>query len=181
MSTQPGATQFTRMLSLARSNAIVRVSRDGTVADVASNGADGPLQFPASPSFSGNALYASNFDIERGANAPNTGGVGASLARIDVGVMELNELPANYFADVEQAAFNPAHIVPGHTAAVLPVSDIHSLVRHGASSRRGARPKRHARVHSCQAPRCGPRANAGIRPPVSAYSAIAVPSRSLPP
>jgi sugar lactone lactonase YvrE len=67
-------------------NAIVRVSRDGTVSDVASNGADGPLQFPASPSFSGNALYASNFDIERGANAPNAGGVGASLARIDVGV-----------------------------------------------------------------------------------------------
>ncbi|NLA48924.1 MAG: catalase [Bacteroidales bacterium] len=32
---------------------------------------------------------------------------------IDVGVMELNRNPENYFADVEQAAFNPADIVPG--------------------------------------------------------------------
>jgi catalase len=32
---------------------------------------------------------------------------------IDVGVMELNEVPANYFADVEQAAFAPAHVVDG--------------------------------------------------------------------
>ena len=32
---------------------------------------------------------------------------------IDVGVMELNEVPENYFADVEQAAFAPAHVVDG--------------------------------------------------------------------
>ena len=32
---------------------------------------------------------------------------------IDVGVFELNRNPENYFADVEQAAFNPASIVPG--------------------------------------------------------------------
>lgn len=32
---------------------------------------------------------------------------------IDVGVMELNRNPENYFSDVEQAAFNPANIVPG--------------------------------------------------------------------
>lgn len=32
---------------------------------------------------------------------------------MDVGVMELNKNPENYFADVEQAAFNPASIVPG--------------------------------------------------------------------
>ncbi len=31
----------------------------------------------------------------------------------DVGVLELNKNPENYFADVEQAAFNPANIVPG--------------------------------------------------------------------
>jgi catalase len=30
-----------------------------------------------------------------------------------VGVMELDRNPENYFAEVEQAAFNPAHIVPG--------------------------------------------------------------------
>lgn len=32
---------------------------------------------------------------------------------IEVGVMELNRNPDNYFSDVEQAAFNPASIVPG--------------------------------------------------------------------
>lgn len=32
---------------------------------------------------------------------------------LDVGVLELDRNPENYFADVEQAAFNPASIVPG--------------------------------------------------------------------
>ena len=32
---------------------------------------------------------------------------------IEVGFFELNRNPENYFADVEQAAFNPANIVPG--------------------------------------------------------------------
>jgi catalase len=32
---------------------------------------------------------------------------------IDVGTMELNEIPDNYFAQVEQAAFAPAHVVDG--------------------------------------------------------------------
>ncbi|MES2141011.1 MAG: catalase [Bacteroidota bacterium] len=32
---------------------------------------------------------------------------------IDVGTMELNEIPENYFRDVEQAAFAPAHVVNG--------------------------------------------------------------------
>ncbi len=32
---------------------------------------------------------------------------------IEVGVMELNRNPENYFADIEQAAFNPANNVPG--------------------------------------------------------------------
>ena len=32
---------------------------------------------------------------------------------IDVGVMELNKNPENFFAEVEQAAFNPASVVPG--------------------------------------------------------------------
>src|SRR5580698_6461282 len=32
---------------------------------------------------------------------------------IEVGVMELNRYPDNYFAEVEQAAFSPANIVPG--------------------------------------------------------------------
>lgn len=32
---------------------------------------------------------------------------------IEVGVLELNRNPENYFAQVEQAAFNPANVVPG--------------------------------------------------------------------
>jgi catalase len=32
---------------------------------------------------------------------------------IDVGMLELNRNPENYFADVEQAAFSPANVVPG--------------------------------------------------------------------
>lgn len=32
---------------------------------------------------------------------------------MDVGYFELNRNPENYFADVEQAAFNPANVVPG--------------------------------------------------------------------
>ncbi len=32
---------------------------------------------------------------------------------IDVGVMELNRNPENFFAEVEQSAFNPASVVPG--------------------------------------------------------------------
>ncbi|MDF1819688.1 MAG: catalase [Immundisolibacteraceae bacterium] len=37
----------------------------------------------------------------------------ADYPLIDVGVLELNRNPENYFAEVEQAAFNPASIVPG--------------------------------------------------------------------
>jgi catalase len=32
---------------------------------------------------------------------------------IEVGVLEMNRNPQNYFADVEQAAFSPANVVPG--------------------------------------------------------------------
>jgi catalase len=37
----------------------------------------------------------------------------ADYPLIDVGVLELNENPDNYFQDVEQSAFAPAHIVDG--------------------------------------------------------------------
>lgn len=32
---------------------------------------------------------------------------------IEVGILELNRWPDNYFAEVEQSAFTPAHVVPG--------------------------------------------------------------------
>ena len=37
----------------------------------------------------------------------------ADYPLLEVGTMELNRNPDNYFADVEQAAFSPANIVPG--------------------------------------------------------------------
>lgn len=33
--------------------------------------------------------------------------------RLKIGEFELNENPTNYFAEIEQAAFSPAHVVPG--------------------------------------------------------------------
>lgn len=37
----------------------------------------------------------------------------ADYPLIEVGTMELNSNPSNYFAEVEQSAFNPASVVPG--------------------------------------------------------------------
>jgi len=37
----------------------------------------------------------------------------ADYPLIEVGILELNRNPDNYFAEVEQAAFNPANVVPG--------------------------------------------------------------------
>ncbi|HUP27538.1 MAG TPA: SMP-30/gluconolactonase/LRE family protein [Chloroflexia bacterium] len=96
-------------------NAIVRVTPQGQVSEVASNGNSGPLQFPASPAFSGNALYASNFDVERGANAPSAPGVGASIARLDVGV---TGLPLPVAASSTQPTPGASATVPSGTTPV---------------------------------------------------------------
>ncbi len=37
----------------------------------------------------------------------------AEFPLIDVGVLELNQVPKNYFAEIEQSAFAPAHVVDG--------------------------------------------------------------------
>ena len=37
----------------------------------------------------------------------------ADFPLIDVGTLELNQIPRNYFADVEQSAFAPAHVIDG--------------------------------------------------------------------
>ncbi|UUZ95342.1 SMP-30/gluconolactonase/LRE family protein [Paenibacillus sp. P25] len=66
-------------------NAIVRVSTDGQVTEVAHNSNQGPLEFPASLYFAGTTLYISNFDQPRGANKPNEPGIGASIAKIEFG------------------------------------------------------------------------------------------------
>lgn len=68
-------------------NAIVKVTPDGQVQQVARNGVAGPLEFPSGLVFVGDIAYVSNFDVPRrdnvdaGANTAR-GGIGASVARI---------------------------------------------------------------------------------------------------
>lgn len=45
----------------------------------------------------------------------------------EVGVLELNRNPENYFAEVVQAAFTPAHVVPG--IGFLPDKFLQTLVQ----------------------------------------------------
>ncbi len=61
-------------------NAIVKVTIDGQVTDIARNDNAGPLEFPASISAVGDTLYISNFDLPRGVNNPNGPGIGSSIA-----------------------------------------------------------------------------------------------------
>lgn len=68
-------------------NALVTVTPDGEVREIARNGSRGPLEFPSAIVFVGERGYVSNFDIPRrdnldadGANARD--GIGASIARI---------------------------------------------------------------------------------------------------
>lgn len=110
-------------------NAIVRITPQGQVSDVSSNDNNGPLEFPASPAFSGKALYASNFDIARGANSPNTPGVGGSLARITVGVEGL-PLPVVFappvVASPSAEASPSAQESPSAVASVAPSTPVSS-------------------------------------------------------
>lgn len=111
-------------------NAIVRVTQDGKVSDVASNDNKGPLEFPASPAFSGTSLYASNFDIARGANAPNDPGVGASIAMIDIGVSGVPmpvvfATPVPATTPVPTVGASPSPAIETATAAIVtPVATI---------------------------------------------------------
>ena len=68
-------------------NAIVTVTSDGKVQEVAKNGSQGPLEFPTSIVFVGNTGYISNFDTPRRDNLAADGktsldGIGASVAQI---------------------------------------------------------------------------------------------------
>lgn len=68
-------------------NALVTVSPDGTVNEVAKNGSKGPLEFPSAIVFVGDTGYISNYDVPRGDNLDANGktsldGIGASVARV---------------------------------------------------------------------------------------------------
>lgn len=68
-------------------NALVTVTSDGQVREVAKNGSAGPLEFPSAIVFVGNTGYISNYDTPRRDNLDANGktavdGIGASVARI---------------------------------------------------------------------------------------------------
>ena len=68
-------------------NAIVTVTPDGKVQEIAKNGSQGPLEFPSAIVFVGNTAYISNNDTPRRDNMDANGktaldGIGASIAQI---------------------------------------------------------------------------------------------------
>jgi len=68
-------------------NAMITVTSDGKVEEVAKNGSQGPLEFPTAIVFVGNTGYISNFDTPRRDNLAADGktsldGIGASIAQI---------------------------------------------------------------------------------------------------
>jgi sugar lactone lactonase YvrE len=68
-------------------NAIVTVTPDGQVQEIAKNGSNGPLEFPAAIVFVGGTAYIANYDTPRRDNLDANGksaldGIGASIAQI---------------------------------------------------------------------------------------------------
>jgi sugar lactone lactonase YvrE len=68
-------------------NAVVTVTADGQVQEVARNGSQGPLEFPSAIVFVGDTAYIANYDTPRRDNLDTNGttaldGIGASIARI---------------------------------------------------------------------------------------------------
>lgn len=68
-------------------NALLIVTPDGTVREVAKNSGQGPLEFPSAIVFVGDTGYVANFDTPRRDNIDANGktaldGIGASIARI---------------------------------------------------------------------------------------------------
>jgi sugar lactone lactonase YvrE len=68
-------------------NAVVMVTPDGKVSTLAVNASQGPLEFPGSVAFVGEAAYVVNFDVPRRVNIDAGGttardGVGASVVKI---------------------------------------------------------------------------------------------------
>ena len=68
-------------------NAILTLTSDGKIQEIAKNGSQGPLEFPSAIVFVGNAAYVSNNDTPRGDNLDANGttardGIGASITQI---------------------------------------------------------------------------------------------------
>jgi len=69
-----------------RRNALVAITPDKKIIDVAVNDNKGPLEFPASMVFVGKTIYIANTDGANGANSPRQPGVGPSIAKVEVGI-----------------------------------------------------------------------------------------------
>jgi sugar lactone lactonase YvrE len=69
-----------------RRNALVAITPDKKIIDVAVNDNNGPLEFPASMVFVGKTIYIANTDGATGANSPRQPGVGPSIAKVEVGI-----------------------------------------------------------------------------------------------
>jgi sugar lactone lactonase YvrE len=68
-------------------NAVVTVTPDGQVQEIAKNGSSGPLEFPAAIVFIADTAYIANYDTPRRDNMDANGksaldGIGASIAQI---------------------------------------------------------------------------------------------------
>ncbi|MBI4257392.1 MAG: SMP-30/gluconolactonase/LRE family protein [Thaumarchaeota archaeon] len=69
-----------------RKNALVAITPDKRIIEVAKNDNKGPLEFPASMVFSGKTIYIANTDGDRDVNSPRQPGVGPSIAKVEVGI-----------------------------------------------------------------------------------------------
>jgi hypothetical protein len=74
-------------------NALVAITPDKKIIEVAKNDNKGPLEFPASMIFVGKTVYIYNSDGARGDNNPRQPGVGPSIAKVEVGVEALSLIP----------------------------------------------------------------------------------------
>src|SRR3972149_1650842 len=64
-------------------NALVAITPDKKIIEVAKNDNKGPLEFPASMIFVGKTVYIYNSDGARGDNNPRQPGVGPSIAKVE--------------------------------------------------------------------------------------------------
>ncbi len=78
---------------------------------------------------------------------------------IDVGILELNRNPDNYFAEIEQAAFSPSNVVPG--IGFSPGQD--AAGAHLFLRRRAPLPARHALRERCRSTAEGARCTTTTR------------------
>lgn len=104
---QQGVTHYTN----AEAAAVVGQDRESAQRDLFENIAQGDfprwtLKVQIMPEKDAATYHINPFDLTK--VWPH-----ADYPLIEVGVLELNRNPVNYFAEVEQAAFTPANVVPG--------------------------------------------------------------------